>query len=153
MWALPYACAKNSRQWILKKYGLRSLHHHGPCTRNSVKYWLLVTRTVDWCWTDHNMTTIRTTIHFYLAVQSLAVETVVSLVLCCRQPDHTYKLMTSAQTVSIHPSSCLVSRQPELILFNSMTRTRRVYARDVLSIEESWLPELVPKFFHHIETK
>lgn len=55
--------------------------------------------------------------------------------------------MGSAQVVAIHPSSSLHSRKPGLILFSNIVKTAKVYAREITSIEEAWLPELVPDLF------
>ncbi|GMH44162.1 hypothetical protein BSKO_12096 [Bryopsis sp. KO-2023] len=64
-----------------------------------------------------------------------------------RQPDLTYKLVRSAQRVTIHPSSVLASQKPECIIFSSMVQTSKVYAREVTPIDDEWLTELVPRCF------
>ena len=55
--------------------------------------------------------------------------------------------MVSGQTVHIHPSSVLCSKNPRCIVFGELIRTSRVYARQVSAIDPAWLPELAPSVF------
>jgi len=64
-----------------------------------------------------------------------------------KQPDGTYKVISSGQQVWIHPSSVLCSKKPECIVFSELVRTTKQYARDVSVIEPRWLPELAPGYF------
>ncbi|CAG9467292.1 unnamed protein product [Pedinophyceae sp. YPF-701] len=78
-----------------------------------------------------------------------------------RQPDGTYVVLATGQTVHIHPSSVLHAQNragqrggaggeaepPRCIVFDELVRTSKQYAKTVLAIEESWLPEVAPDFF------
>lgn len=64
-----------------------------------------------------------------------------------RQPDGTYRALASGQTVAIHPSSVLLGRKPECVVFNELVRTTRQYIRDVTRIDATWLAELAPQFY------
>lgn len=63
------------------------------------------------------------------------------------QPDGSYKVIASGQAAAIHPSSTLLSRKPECILFNEVIMTNRPYAHVVTAVEPVWLTQLVPRFF------
>ncbi|PNW80772.1 hypothetical protein CHLRE_07g329233v5 [Chlamydomonas reinhardtii] len=49
--------------------------------------------------------------------------------------------------VFLHPSSVLLERKPDCLVFNELMHTTRTYARDATAIEARWLPELAPAFF------
>ncbi|GFR51844.1 hypothetical protein Agub_g14311 [Astrephomene gubernaculifera] len=55
-------------------------------------------------------------------------------------PDGSYR-------VFLHPSSVLLERKPDCLVFNELMHTTRTYAREALAIEARWLPELAPAFF------
>jgi len=63
------------------------------------------------------------------------------------QPDNSYRVLATGQVVYLHPSSVLVQRKPECIVFNELVRTTKQYARDAVAVEPRWLPELAPAFF------
>ncbi|KAK9787003.1 hypothetical protein WJX73_003483 [Symbiochloris irregularis] len=63
------------------------------------------------------------------------------------QPDGSFRMVASGQTVSIHPSSVLCGTRPQCIVFDELLHTSRAYARTVSRIEPSWLPEIAPAFF------
>jgi ATP-dependent RNA helicase DHX8/PRP22 len=64
-----------------------------------------------------------------------------------RQPDGSYRVIATGQPVALHPSSALLQRRPDCVVFNELVRTTKQYARDVCAIEARWLPELAPAFF------
>ena len=51
-------------------------------------------------------------------------------------------MLGSGQLVHLHPSSVLVGKKPDYVVFDELVRTTRTYARGVAVIEGSWLPEL-----------
>lgn len=76
-----------------------------------------------------------------------------------RQQGTTYRVLSSGQEVTIHPSSVLAragtarsGQVPiEAIVFGELVATTRLYARDVTAIDINWLPQLVPAFFARTE--
>eukprot|EP01132_Coremiostelium_polycephalum_P010062 gene10062-12334_t len=63
------------------------------------------------------------------------------------QPDKKYKTMSDNKEIFIHPTSFLFEVKPQYILYNELTITSKPFARNVLPIEPSWLPEICPKFY------
>ena len=57
------------------------------------------------------------------------------------------RALSSAQSVSIHPSSVLFGTKPECVVFNELVRTNRSYIRNLTQIDSLWLPELAPLYF------
>jgi ATP-dependent RNA helicase DHX8/PRP22 len=57
------------------------------------------------------------------------------------------QVIATGQLVHIHPSSVLLQRKPECVVFNELVRTTKHYARVLTSIDLRWLPELCPAFF------
>ncbi|KAK4484045.1 hypothetical protein RD792_011260 [Penstemon davidsonii] len=64
-----------------------------------------------------------------------------------KQPDGTYRALSSGLTVQIHPSSVLFRMKPECIIFDELVRTNQNYIRNVSRIDYLWLAELAPQFF------
>ncbi|XP_057482600.1 pre-mRNA-splicing factor ATP-dependent RNA helicase DEAH10-like [Actinidia eriantha] len=64
-----------------------------------------------------------------------------------KQPDGTYKVLSSGQTVQIHPSSMLFRKKAECIIFDDLIRTNNNYMRNVTRIDYLWLPELAPQYY------
>ncbi|KAM7481062.1 hypothetical protein LguiB_005645 [Lonicera macranthoides] len=64
-----------------------------------------------------------------------------------KQPDGTYRVLASGQTVQIHPSSVLFRAKPECIIFDELVRTNQSYVRNITRIDYLWLPELAPQFY------
>ena len=64
-----------------------------------------------------------------------------------RQPDGSYRTLLDGQSVRIHPSSVLLGKKAECVLYNELVITTRHYMRDISVIDMQWLPELVPSFF------
>ena len=60
-----------------------------------------------------------------------------------------YETLVGKRRIAVHPQSSLFARNPpaKCILFCEAVHTTRLYARYVTVIEESWLPELAPRFF------
>lgn len=64
-----------------------------------------------------------------------------------RQPDGSYRTLLDGQSVRIHPSSVLLGKKAECVLYNELVITTRHYMREISVIDMQWLPELVPSFF------
>ncbi|GFZ05008.1 RNA helicase family protein [Actinidia rufa] len=64
-----------------------------------------------------------------------------------KQPDGTYKVLSSGQTVQIHPTSVLFRKKAECIIFDDLLRTNNNYMRNVTRIDYLWLPELAPQYY------
>ncbi|KAL9671491.1 hypothetical protein QQ045_009059 [Rhodiola kirilowii] len=60
-----------------------------------------------------------------------------------------YKTVRTSQKVYIHPSSVLFRVNPKWIIYHSLVSTDRQYARNVISIEPSWLTEIAPHFYNN----
>lgn len=69
-----------------------------------------------------------------------------------KEMDGSFKVFTTGQKLTIHPSSVMFQSPPETILFNELVRTNKMYARDVSSIKKSWLSELASKTFSRRST-
>ncbi|MCO5599942.1 hypothetical protein L7F22_054049 [Adiantum nelumboides] len=65
----------------------------------------------------------------------------------CRQPDGSYRAMSSGQTVVVHPSSVLFGKKPDCLIFNELVCTTRHYIRNVTHTDFVWLPELASQYF------
>ncbi|GLC42130.1 hypothetical protein PLESTM_001294900 [Pleodorina starrii] len=63
------------------------------------------------------------------------------------QPDGSYRVLATGRQVFLHPSSVLLDRKPDVLVFNELMHTSRTYARDAVAIEARWLPELAPAVF------
>ncbi|EGC33619.1 hypothetical protein DICPUDRAFT_80605 [Dictyostelium purpureum] len=63
------------------------------------------------------------------------------------QPDKKYKTMVDNKEIQIHPTSFLFGQIPQHILYNELTITTKAFARNVMPIEASWLPEICPKYY------
>ncbi|KAG2440784.1 hypothetical protein HXX76_003640 [Chlamydomonas incerta] len=63
------------------------------------------------------------------------------------QPDGSYRVIATGRQVFLHPTSVLLERKPDCLVFNELMHTSRTYARDATAIEARWLPELAPAFF------
>ena len=64
-----------------------------------------------------------------------------------RQADGSFKTVSTGQRLGIHPSSVLFHRPPEMILFNELVKTNRLYARDVSAVAPEWLAEMSPRVY------
>nr|GLL24789.1 pre-mRNA-splicing factor ATP-dependent RNA helicase DEAH10-like isoform X2 [Ipomoea trifida] len=64
-----------------------------------------------------------------------------------KQPDGTYRVLSSGSTVQIHPSSVLFRAKPECIVFNELVQTNYTYVRNISRIDYLWLAELAPHFY------
>ena len=56
-------------------------------------------------------------------------------------------MITSSQTVHIHPSSVLCGKKAKCIVFSELIHTTRNYAHQVTAIDSAWLPVLAPAVF------
>mmetsp|Transcript_14100 Transcript_14100/g.19418 ORF Transcript_14100/g.19418 Transcript_14100/m.19418 type:complete len:565 (+) Transcript_14100:297-1991(+) len=64
-----------------------------------------------------------------------------------RQPDGTYRSISTNQIVSMHPSSVMFKKKPQTVIYNELVRTTRLYIKDVSIIEMPWLAELAPMYY------
>ena len=64
-----------------------------------------------------------------------------------RQADGSFKTVSTGQRLGIHPSSVLFQKPPEMILFNELVKTNRLYARDVSAVAPEWLAEVSPRVY------
>ena len=64
-----------------------------------------------------------------------------------RQVDGSFKTVSTGQRLGIHPSSVFFQRPPEMILFNELVKTNRLYARDVSAVAPEWLAEMSPRVY------
>ncbi|KAK9668204.1 hypothetical protein RND81_13G041200 [Saponaria officinalis] len=64
-----------------------------------------------------------------------------------RQPEGTYRALSSGQVVQIHPTSLLFRTKADCIIFNELLRTNQNYIRNITVIDPMWLAELAPHFF------
>eukprot|EP00200_Dunaliella_tertiolecta_P009980 CAMPEP_0202383708 /NCGR_PEP_ID=MMETSP1127-20130417/50795_1 /ASSEMBLY_ACC=CAM_ASM_000462 /TAXON_ID=3047 /ORGANISM="Dunaliella tertiolecta, Strain CCMP1320" /LENGTH=702 /DNA_ID=CAMNT_0048983277 /DNA_START=50 /DNA_END=2155 /DNA_ORIENTATION=- len=55
-----------------------------------------------------------------------------------KQPDGTYKVIATGQQVFIHPSSVLIGKKVDCIVFSELVLTTKQYARDVTSVDARW---------------
>ncbi|CAN0212375.1 unnamed protein product [Ectocarpus sp. 12 AP-2014] len=64
-------------------------------------------------------------------------------------PDGRYRTVRDGTVVAIHPSSVLAhfGSPPEWILFNEISKTSQLFARDVSVVDPRWLIELAPHFY------
>ncbi|RAL44761.1 hypothetical protein DM860_003520 [Cuscuta australis] len=58
-----------------------------------------------------------------------------------------YKTVRSSQEVYIHPSSVLFRVNPKWVIYQSLVSTDRLYMRNVISVDPSWLREAAPHFY------
>ena len=63
------------------------------------------------------------------------------------QVDGMYKVLSTGQLASIHPSSVLAGQKPSCILFNEIVKTTKQYMRDCCILDQDWLHVAAPKFF------
>ncbi|GMP92377.1 hypothetical protein CsSME_00042626 [Camellia sinensis var. sinensis] len=64
-----------------------------------------------------------------------------------KQPDGTYRVLSSGQVVQIHPSSVFFRTKPDCIIFDEFVRTTHNYVRNVTRIDYLWLAELAPQYY------
>ncbi|CAL9159030.1 unnamed protein product [Musa hybrid cultivar] len=64
-----------------------------------------------------------------------------------KQPDGSYRALSSSQTVQVHPSSVLFRTKADCIIFNELVRTNQNYVRNVTRVDPLWLPELAPQYY------
>eukprot|EP01104_Vermistella_antarctica_P018572 TRINITY_DN6932_c0_g1_i1.p1 TRINITY_DN6932_c0_g1~~TRINITY_DN6932_c0_g1_i1.p1 ORF type:complete len:804 (+),score=148.17 TRINITY_DN6932_c0_g1_i1:64-2412(+) len=66
-----------------------------------------------------------------------------------QQDGRSYGTVTGNKTVHIHPSSCLfdLKPRPDCVLYNELIMTTKLYMRDVLAVEQAWLPDVAPQYF------
>ncbi|XP_057808881.1 pre-mRNA-splicing factor ATP-dependent RNA helicase DEAH10-like [Salvia miltiorrhiza] len=131
----PDKAEKKLRKWCKQNFiNSRSLKHardiHSQIRKNVVQMGLCVTS----CGED--MLPLR---------RCLAASFFLNAAL--KQPDGTYRALSSGLAVQIHPSSVLFRMKPECIIFNELVRTNKNYVRNVSTIDYLWLPELAPQFY------
>lgn len=65
-----------------------------------------------------------------------------------------YHTLATHQEVFIHPSSSLFDRRPrpQYVLYSELVHTNKCYIRNVSSMEQDWLSEVVPSYFKKKDT-
>ncbi|KAG8371749.1 hypothetical protein BUALT_Bualt13G0120400 [Buddleja alternifolia] len=126
---------KNLRKWCKENFiNSRSLKHardiHSQIRRNVEQMGLRVSSCGDDMLPFH---------------QCLAASFFLNAAL--KQPDGTYRALSSGLMVQIHPSSVLFRMKPECIIFDELVRTNKNYIRNVSRIDYLWLAELAPQFY------
>ncbi|CAA2960480.1 pre-mRNA-splicing factor ATP-dependent RNA helicase DEAH10 [Olea europaea subsp. europaea] len=126
---------KNLRKWCKENFiNSRSLKHardiHSQIQRNAEQMNLHVTSCGD------DMLPFR---------RCLAASFFLNAAL--KQPDGTYRALSSGLTVQIHPSSVLFRTKPECIIFDELVRTNHNYIRNISRIDYLWLAELAPQCY------
>ncbi|KAI3467237.1 hypothetical protein Pfo_023900 [Paulownia fortunei] len=126
---------KNLRKWCKENFiNSRSLKHardiHSQIRRNAEQMGLRVTSCGD------DMLPLR---------RCLAASFFLNAAL--KQPDGTYRALSSGLMVQIHPSSVLFRMKPECIIFDELVRTNQNYIRNVSRIDYLWLAELAPQCY------
>ncbi|XP_063933776.1 probable pre-mRNA-splicing factor ATP-dependent RNA helicase mog-4 [Zophobas morio] len=58
-----------------------------------------------------------------------------------------YQTIKHPQSVSIHPSSCLIEEHPKWVLYHELVFTTREFMRNVIIIESNWLLEVAPHYY------
>ena len=61
----------------------------------------------------------------------------------------TYQVVTSGQTVALHPSSVLFGTKSSCVVFNEIVWTTKQYMVAVSAVEQQWLRECGSNFFEH----
>ncbi|WCJ21198.1 RNA helicase family protein [Euphorbia peplus] len=68
-----------------------------------------------------------------------------------KQPEGTYRSLSSGQVVQIHPSSVFLFEKhqpkPECLIYNELLHTSHTYIRNVTRIDYLWLTQLAPHFY------
>ncbi|KAI0221378.1 Salivary acidic proline-rich phosphoprotein 1/2, partial [Massospora cicadina] len=59
-------------------------------------------------------------------------------------PDGRYRTVDSNQEVRVHPSSVMLGRKVEALVFNELVETSHPYLRGVSSVQRSWIAEAAP---------
>ncbi|PIN16752.1 DEAH-box RNA helicase [Handroanthus impetiginosus] len=126
---------KNLRKWCKENFiNSRSLKHardiHSQIRKNVEQMGLRVTSCGD------DMLPLR---------RCLAASFFLNAAL--KQPDGTYRALSSGLMVQIHPSSVLFRMKPECIIFDELVRTNQNYVRNVTRIDFLWLAELAPQCY------
>lgn len=63
------------------------------------------------------------------------------------QRNGSYKTVKNAQSVKIHPSSCLSQSLPRWVVYNELVLTSAEFMRSVIEIKPEWLSEIAPHFY------
>lgn len=64
-----------------------------------------------------------------------------------KEPDGTYRVLTSGQKVSLHPTSGLFHAKPEFVTFVELVHTSKMYARSVIAVDAQHLITMLPEVF------
>lgn len=59
-----------------------------------------------------------------------------------KQADGSYKAVVGNQQVHIHPSSALITRKPEAIMFGELVLTSRRYMRNCSAVQPEWIRQI-----------
>nr|XP_043607502.1 probable pre-mRNA-splicing factor ATP-dependent RNA helicase DEAH5 [Erigeron canadensis] len=64
-----------------------------------------------------------------------------------KDPQEGYRTIIENQPVYIHPSSTLLQRQPDWVIYHELVMTTKEYMREACVVDPKWLVELAPRFF------
>ncbi|KAM0858309.1 hypothetical protein ACQ4PT_047911 [Festuca glaucescens] len=64
-----------------------------------------------------------------------------------RQPDGSFRVLGTGQSVQMHPSSVLFRTKPDCVIFNELVRTTQNYVKNLTRIDPLWLAELAPQYY------
>eukprot|EP00634_Sargassococcus_sp_CCMP2135_P009749 CAMPEP_0198653900 /NCGR_PEP_ID=MMETSP1467-20131203/7351_1 /TAXON_ID=1462469 /ORGANISM="unid. sp., Strain CCMP2135" /LENGTH=932 /DNA_ID=CAMNT_0044389877 /DNA_START=243 /DNA_END=3041 /DNA_ORIENTATION=+ len=64
-----------------------------------------------------------------------------------------YRTLSEGLSVQIHPSSALIHRRPEWLVYHELVLTRRAYMHHVTTIKPRWLAQLAPRFYKLSEVR
>ena len=60
---------------------------------------------------------------------------------------HTHTQSTLCEDpVYLHPSSALFHINPDYVIFQEISETKKLYMRTVTAVEETWLPRILPQY-------
>ena len=59
----------------------------------------------------------------------------------------TFQVVSTNQTVAMHPSSVLCAKSPSLVVFNEIVWTTKQYMMTVAAVESQWLQQAGAHFY------
>ncbi|KAF2075347.1 hypothetical protein CYY_003323 [Polysphondylium violaceum] len=130
-----YQRVKGSLEWCFNHFiNIKSMTKVINVFEQLVKYCISIKLKIESCENDFEKVRKSFISGFFMNVAAL-------------QPDKKYKTMVDSKEIHIHPTSFLFDIKPQYILYNELTITTKAFARNVLPIEPSWLPEICPKYY------
>ena len=64
-----------------------------------------------------------------------------------RRTNDGYVTLVDNQTVSIHPSSALFQKNPEMVVYHELVFTTKEFMRQIVEIKSEWLVEIAPHYY------